>query len=66
MYLQEVQCRSRRSFVFWEDTREDSKMADKETVDDEATPAQDIVVTKYKMAGDMVNGEDVLTIFQST
>lgn len=30
------------------------KMADSE--DQEPTPAQDIVVTKYKMAGDMVNG----------
>ncbi|KAJ8306887.1 hypothetical protein KUTeg_014971 [Tegillarca granosa] len=29
-------------------------MADKE--EQEPTPAQDIVVTKYKMAGDMVNG----------
>ncbi|KAL5011027.1 hypothetical protein ScPMuIL_013332 [Solemya velum] len=29
-------------------------MADKD--DQDATPAQDIVVTKYKMAGDMVNG----------
>lgn len=28
-------------------------MAEKE---DEPTPAEDIVVTKYKMAGDMVNG----------
>lgn len=30
------------------------KMADKD--EQEPTPAQDIVVTKYKMAGDMVNG----------
>jgi len=26
--------------------------------DEEPTPAEDIVVTKYKMAGDMVNGKN--------
>jgi hypothetical protein len=35
------------------------KMADS-TEDQEPTPAQDIVVTKYKMAGDMINGEVLL------
>lgn len=34
-------------------------MADSE--DQEPTPAQDIVVTKYKMAGDMVNGAYLCT-----
>ena len=32
------------------------KMADSEPENVEETPATDIVVTKYKMAGDMVNG----------
>lgn len=29
--------------------------------DEDTTPAADIVVTKYKMAGDMVNGERRIT-----
>ena len=33
-------------------------MADKND-QDEPSPSEDIVITKYKMAGDMVNGEKV-------
>lgn len=36
-----------------------SKMADNE--EPELTPEKDIVVTKYKMTGDMVNGKIIFT-----
>ena len=34
--------------------------------EEEPTPSEDIVVTKYKMAGDMVNGERFLKNTQSS
>ena len=33
--------------------------------DDEPTIAQDVVVTKYKMAGDMANSKSVLTLINT-
>ena len=40
-------------------------MADSEAEQEnvETTPANDVVVTKYKMAGDMVNGMFLSSIF---
>lgn len=40
-----------------------SKMADQN--EEDTTPAADIVVTKYKMAGDMVNGEGEINLICS-
>lgn len=38
-------------------------MADAEEPENvETTPANDVVVTKYKMAGDMVNGNNIIII----
>lgn len=40
-----------------------SKMADQN--EEDTSPAADIVVTKYKMAGDMVNGEGKINLISS-
>lgn len=40
-----------------------SKMADQN--EEDTSPAADIVVTKYKMAGDMVNGEGNINLISS-
>ncbi|GFS19435.1 hypothetical protein ElyMa_003289300 [Elysia marginata] len=41
-------------------------MADNEDSDNvETTPANDVVVTKYKMAGDMVNGKYYFIIYSA-